>query len=103
MSVVTQSGSLAPGVQTREAITCVAANTDYPGAATIPAWATRVVVFANNAAAVAQGEATTAAVGVPITANTPRSFGVDPDAGDGKIHVQSPTAGTVVQVGYYRD
>ena len=84
-------------------LTCTLADTDYSGA--VPAWASSVVILADNAVKVSFDAATTntdgAGVGVPVGADVDRVIPITRSAaGDAEIHVQSSTAGTVVLVGF---
>jgi len=99
------AAKLAKDAQTVTSITCTNANTDYPASAVIPAGTKYIVVWGANLFKVAVDEATSAAVGVAVPANSPQTFPIVFGAADGdsKVHAQSPTGGTVVYVGYLAD
>ena len=90
------------GFNTWLTLTCTLADTDYSGA--VPAWANSVVILANNACIVSFDADTSntagAGVGVPVGASVDRVIPLTRSGGDGEIHVQSATAGTVVLVGF---
>ncbi len=97
------AAKLQKDAQSRTSITCVDADTDYGAGAVIPAGTKYIVVWAEASFVVAVDEATTASVGVGVPANAPQTFPVVFGAGDSKVHVQSPSAGTVVNVAYLED
>lgn len=106
LPVVTSSitaAKLQKGAQTRTSITCTVADTDYAAGAVIPAGTKYIVVWAVNAFVVAVDEATSASVGIGVQANNPQTFPVSFGAGDSLVHVQSSTAGTVVNIAYLKD
>jgi len=105
MSSVT-AAKLQKGAQTHTAITCTLANTDYASETVIPAGTKYIQVWAENAFKIAVDQATTSGlIGIPVPANNaitlPIVFGAD--GGDSKVHAQSPSAGTVVNIGYLQD
>lgn len=91
--------------QDAEGITCTSFNTDYEGGA-IPAGTKYVRAWAANMFQIAVDEQTsTNILGMMVPANAPEMFPVSFGAvgGDGKVHVQSSTTGTVVYCGYLSD
>jgi len=97
-----RAGKLRAGAYTYTTITCTNANTDYAAGAAAPAWANYIVVLpASNMAKVGFGAATTDAIGMPVAADSAVVIPIDRSGGgDDTVHAQSPTAGTVVYVGY---
>lgn len=102
ISAVT-AAKLQQALQSRTSITCTNAGTDYAAAAAIPAGTKYLVVWAQNAFIVAVDEATSASAGIAVPGNTVQTIPVSFGSGDSKVHAQSATAGTVVNVGYLKD
>jgi hypothetical protein len=96
------AAKLAKGAQSRVTITCTNANTDYPAAAVIPDGTKYLALYCASDFRVAVDEATAAGVGPTVAGGQgvvwALTFGAD--GGDSKVHVQSPTAGAVVEVVY---
>lgn len=90
-------------LQSRTTITCTNADTDYAAAAAIPEGTKYLVVWAAAAFIVAVDTATSASTGIAVPANTVQTIPVSFGGGDSKVHAQSPSAGTVVNVGYLKD
>lgn len=98
------TAKLSLGNVTHETITCAAAGTDYAGAGAIPAGCRYVEFIAVNVALAQVDEVTSATAGAYLPAGHLVRRPVRLNAtGDGKVHVQSPTAGTVVYVSYLMD
>jgi len=102
------AGKLIKGNTPSVSITCAVASTDYAAAAFMPDSARYVIVSCAAAVVVSIGEATSATVGVGVTAGVATTFPVrlrqpgETDA-DRTLHAQSPTAGAVVRLTYMTD
>jgi hypothetical protein len=95
------AAKLAKGAQARVTITCTLANTDYAAADAIPAGTKYIALYCASDFRVAVDEATSATVGPTVPGGQDRMWSIElTDGGDGKVHVQSPTAGAVVEVVY---
>ena len=92
------AAALATGALTRESITCTLADTNYAATAAAPAWARYVTLYALNDFVVAYGEATTATIGIRLAGGLQHTIPLS--SVGASINVQSPSAGTVVRVGY---
>ncbi len=93
------------GKQTVISITCTLANTDYLSAAVIPAGTKYLHSWADNTYKIAVDEATAAGLG-PLLPASPPTIGpivFGHASGDSKVHVQSATAGTVVNIWFAFD
>ncbi len=102
VSAVT-AAKLQKDAQTRTSITCTNADTDYGAAAVVPAGTKYIEVWASAAFIVAVDEATSATVGIKVPANTVRTIPITFGAGDSKVHAQSSSAGTAVDIAYLKD
>ncbi len=97
------AAKLQQALQSRNVITCTAADTDYAADAVIPDGTKYLIVYADGDAIIAVDTATTASVGVPIAANLIQTIPISFGSGDSKVHAQSPSAGTKVNIGYLKD
>jgi len=90
---------------TRETLTLVAANTNYPCVAPMPSWARYILLAGDEVTFVSLGSPTTATVGVPAGWWSLWPWAVQPtgDTVKDTLHFQSPTAGATVWVAYLRE
>jgi hypothetical protein len=92
---------LTKGAQVREKVTCTNADTDYAAAGAAPAGTKTIEIGASALCYVAMGANTSATVGRPAGPSaTSFPFTVTGTAADDTVHVQSPTAGTIVSISY---
>jgi hypothetical protein len=96
------AAKLAKGKQSRTTITCTLADTDYAATNPIPAGTKYIALYCASDFRVAVDEATAAGVGPTVAGGQGVVWAVEFGAvgGDSKVHVQSATAGAVVEVVY---
>jgi hypothetical protein len=96
------AAKLAKGRQARTTITCTLADTDYAATNPIPGGTKYLSLYCASDFRVAVDEATAAGVGPTVAGGQGVVWAVEFGAvgGDSKVHVQSATAGAVVEVVY---